>query len=125
MENLDSLQVTMRADGFYPQALRWQGRTVRVLSVERVRTCGLERRYHVITPEGRYELGLHVGIGAWHVRHSPGWLSRLWARVQRTPRYALPAGRRRTRSRPLAQQPWGGQPLRGGARAIRLALVRQ
>lgn len=125
MDNNDLLRVTMCADGFYPQALRWQGRTVRVLSVERVHTCGLERRYRVRTAEGRYELGLRIGAGAWTIRRSPGWVNRLWARVERTPRYALPAWLRRGRRQPPAQQPARSPQPGGGSHGVRLALVRQ
>ncbi len=125
MDNAGLVRVTMQADGYYPQALRWQGRAVRVLSVEAVRTWGLERRYRVRTTEGRYELGLHTGSGAWVVRRSPGWLSRVWARAQRTPRYPLPAWQRRARAQPRRPVSVSPAQATGGSHAVRLALVRQ
>lgn len=89
------LRVVVSPDGFYPQSLRWAGRTVRVRYLENVQTCGLERRYRVHTGEGLYELSWHMDTEAWQIRRTPTWLSRAWARLQRMPRYPLPAGRRR------------------------------
>lgn len=125
MNKTNALQVTLCADGFYPQTLRWQGRTVRVLNVEGMQTCGLERRYRLRTTEGRYELGLHIGAGIWQVRRSPSWLDRTWARVQRVPRYPLPAWQRRARAQRSVPQPAAAPQPRGGSHAVRLALVRQ
>ena len=46
-QQTENLRVILTPDGFYPQALRWQGRTLRVLYVEKMQTAGLERRYRV------------------------------------------------------------------------------
>jgi hypothetical protein len=78
-----------------PGAFRWNGRTLRVLTAEPAGIRGNERRYRLSTREGAYELGVEIGTGAWHVRRSPGWISRLWAGVQAAPRYPLPGWRRR------------------------------
>ncbi len=91
----EALRVNMASDGFYPRALRWQGRVVRILGLDEVYTCGSERRYRLRTPEGAYELAVDVGVGTWQVRRAPNWWQRFWAGVQRMPRYPLPAGRRR------------------------------
>lgn len=101
--SINHLRVTLTPDGFYPRSLRWQGRGVRVLSVDEVFTCGLERCYRVRTPEGRYELGYRTDSGAWQVRRAPLWFQRLWARVRDVPRYPLPAQRRRGRRQAMAQ----------------------
>lgn len=93
----NSLRVTLTPDGFYPRSLRWQGRGVRVLYIEETYTCGLERRYRLRTPEGRYELGLHTGTGVWQMRRVPTWFERLRLRVLAMPRYPAPLGRRRWR----------------------------
>ena len=55
-ETINEVRVRLAADGFYPQAFRWAGRDVRVLSVEGLQTCGPERRFRVRTIEGVYEL---------------------------------------------------------------------
>lgn len=120
------VRVTLTPDGCYPQSLRWRARTVRVLQVEQIRTFGLERRYCVRTLEGQYELGLHLGTGAWQVRQHPSWFGRAWARFQRLPRYTLPAGQRRSGWAAVAPQRVSpAAPSGGGTHAIRLALVRQ
>jgi hypothetical protein len=89
------LKILLAPNSGAPTAFRWRGRTVRVLSVEAVRTERMERRYRLGTPEGRYELGVRLDSGAWQIRRGPGLLARWWAQVQRTPRYWLPASRRR------------------------------
>ncbi len=68
-ETINEVRVRMAADGFYPQAFRWAGRDVRVLSIEGLRTCGRERRFRVRTVEGVYEL-THDTRGA-AVAHAP------------------------------------------------------
>ncbi len=91
-----NVQVTLTPDGFYPRSLRWNGRGVRVLYVVDTYTCGLERRYRLQTPEGRYEVGLDIGTGAWRMRRAPSRLERLFMRIQDMPRYPVSPGRRRT-----------------------------
>lgn len=116
------VRVVLTADQFYPQTLRWPGRSLRVLHVERVYTAGRERRFRVCTMEGPYELGLHLGTGVWQVRRGPGWLDRARARLENMPRYPLPAGRRRRRpAAPRKPAP----AVEGGVHANRLALVRR
>ncbi len=91
------LKVILGSSRFYPHAFRWQGRTVRVLAVESIKTLGLERRYRVRTGQGYFELSLFTDSGAWWLHRSPNVLSRLWARWQNVPRYPLPFWRLRTR----------------------------
>jgi hypothetical protein len=91
------VQVSLAPDGFRPWSFRWQGRVVRVLSVESVRTLGTERRYLVRTAGGNFELGWYTEAGVWVVRRSPSWLDRVWVEWRNTPRYPLPAWRRRVR----------------------------
>ena len=76
-------------NGFYPRAFRWQGRALRVLSVDRISTSGTERRFRVRTAIGPFELGLLTDASRWRVRRAPNWLDRMWARFQRMP--SLPA----------------------------------
>ncbi len=97
-QQAQGLRITLRSDGFYPQALHWQGRTLRVLYVESVQTSGLERRYRVRTPEGPYVLRLHIGTGVWQIHRGPGWLERARAHLAALPRYPLPAVRRRAQT---------------------------
>lgn len=113
-----NLRVTMAPDGFYPRSWRWQGRGVRVLTVEEVYTSGLERRYRVRTPEGRYELGYHTGTGEWQMRRAPMWFQRLWAHMQDVPRYPLPARRRRGQ-RQAATPAASARPVKMSLRAAR------
>ena len=54
----ETLQVILAANGFYPWAFRWQGRALRVLSVDQISTSGTERRFRVRTAIGHFELGL-------------------------------------------------------------------
>ena len=124
-QQMPGLRVILRPDGFYPQALFWQGRTLRVLYVERVQTAGLKRWFRVRTPEGPYELRLDIGTGVWRIHRSPGWLDRARAHLAALPRYPLPAVRRRAhpimRAVPLCLP----EAAEGGGHAKRLALVRQ
>jgi hypothetical protein len=119
------VRVILAPDGFYPLTIQWQGGTLRVLCVETFRTTGMQRRFRVRTSEGPFEIDLHVGSGVWQIHRRPGWLARARAHLAAQPRYALPAGRRRTRpslpARPALQAPADG----GGSHASRLALVRQ
>ena len=115
----------LRSDGFYPQTLYWQGRTLRVLYVESVRTSGLERRYRVRTPEGPFDLRLHIGTGVWRIHRSPGWLARARAHLAALPRYPLPAVRRRGHATLKAAAPCLPSAAEGGSNASRFALVRQ
>jgi hypothetical protein len=124
-QQMQGVRIVLSTDGFYPQALHWPGRTLRVLYVERVQTAGLERRYRVRTPEGSYELCLHVGTGVWQIRRNPGWLDRAMAHLAALPRYPLPAVRRRARSTVKAVPPCVPSATEGGKHASRLALVRQ
>jgi hypothetical protein len=94
---LQPLRVYMAAGGLVPQAFRWHGRTLRVLQVESLGLRGSERRYRLRTVQGPYELGVDTRSGAWAMRRQPGWLRRTWANIQRSPRYPLPASRRRGR----------------------------
>ncbi len=124
-QQMQDLRVILRSDGFYPQALHWQGRTLRVLYVERVQTTGLERRYRVQTPEGPYELRLDIGTGVWQIHRSPGWLDRARAHLAAQPRYPLPAMRRRAHPAVKASPRGVLSTVEGGGHAKRLALVRQ
>ena len=119
------LRVILGSDGFYPQALNWQGRTLRVLYVERVQTAGLERRYRVRTSEGSYDLRLNSGTGIWQIHRGPGWLDRTRARLAALPRYPLPAMRRRAHPARKAALMCVPSAVEGGGHAKRLALVRQ
>ena len=92
-------QVTLIANGFYPQTYRWRGQLYRVLAVESVRMVGSEQHYRVLSHEGPFELALNRQTGAWRVHRSPNRLNRIWSRWQNGPRYPLPAWRRRL-SRP-------------------------
>ena len=94
-ETINELRVWLAPDGFYPQAFRWAGRDVRVLSVEGLRTCGPERRFRVRTIEGVYELTQDTRTHTWRMRRSPTWFSRALAQVAQEPRYTLPSGNRR------------------------------
>jgi len=107
------VRVSLAPNGFSPWSFHWQGRVVRVLSVESVRTVGTERRYLARTTEGNFELGWYTEAGIWVVRRSPSWLDRVWVEWRNGPRYPLPAWRRRVRR--------GGA---GGDHADWLALVR-
>jgi hypothetical protein len=101
VETINEVRVRMAPDGFYPQAFRWAGREVRVLSVEGLRTCGPERRFRVRTVEGIYELTQDVRAGLWRMRRSPTWFSRTVAQLDQEPRYTLPSSSRRSaRARP-------------------------
>jgi hypothetical protein len=124
-QQMQGLRIILGPDGFYPQALHWQGRTLRVLYIERVQTAGLERRYRVRTLEGPFELCLHIGTGVWQIHRSPGWLDRARAHLAALPRYPLPAMRRR--AHPAMKVVPLCLPLtsEGGDHAKRLALVRQ
>jgi hypothetical protein len=124
-QHTQGLRIIVSPDGFYPQALRWQGRTLRVLYVESVQTTGLERRYRVRTPDGSYELRLHSGSGVWQLHRSPGWLDRARARLAALPRYPLPAVRRRAHASAKAAPACLPAAAEGGSHASRLALVRQ
>lgn len=117
------VRVTVAADGFSPQRLHWQSRSVRVLAVEGVQTRGLERWYRLRTVEGRCDVIYRLGAGDWLVQRAPTWWDRLWARIQHAPRYPLPAWQRR-RARPAGRQ---SAAVQQGERnhAVRLALVRQ
>lgn len=119
------VQVVLAPDGFSPQLIRWEGSSVRVLSVEAFRTTGLRRRFQVRTLDGPYELELHVGTGAWAISRRPGWLARVRAILAAQPRYPLPAGRRRARLPVTARPASVSAPASGGSHAGRLALVRQ
>jgi len=122
---VQGLRIILRSDGFYPQALSWQGRTLRVLYIESVQTTGLERRYRVQTPGGPFDLRLHIGTGVWQIHRSPGWLARARAHLAALPRYPLPAVRRRARATLKAAAPCLPSAAEGGSNASRLALVRQ
>lgn len=114
--------VTSR-DGFFPHVFRWRERVVRVLSVGRIQTCGLERRYWARTAEGDFVLALFIDTGEWYVRRCPSWLGRMRARWHNAPRYPLPAWRRRARAMPQRLQWNRGAAIRGGDHANGLALV--
>ncbi len=92
---MQAVRVTLRPDGFTPSTFRWQGALVRVLGVERVETRGLERVYRVRTAAGSYQLGFHASAARWYVRRSPSRFSRALLRWLDSPRYAVPARRRR------------------------------
>ena len=92
---VSELQVTYATRDRYPRAFWWRGRQYRVLSLESVRVVSHERRYRLATTAGLFELA-QTASGSWLVRRAPGWLSRVWVRWQNTPRYPLPAWRRRS-----------------------------
>ena len=119
------LHVILAPDGFYPQALQWQGGTLRVLCVEEFWTSGMQRRFRVRTPEGSYDLGLHLGTGIWQILRRPGWLARTRALLAAQPRYPLPATRRRAHLGLKAASLSLASPSEGGGHASRVALVRQ
>jgi hypothetical protein len=105
-DQTETLHVISGPSRFYPHAFRWQGRTVRVLAVESIKTLGMERRYRVRTGQGYFELSLCTDADAWRLRRSPGVLSRLWARWRNAPRFPLPFWRlraRRTVVRPVVR----------------------
>ena len=110
-------------DGFFPHMFRWRERVVRVLSVEKIQTCGRERRYWVRTAEGSFELALTIDAGKWYVRRCPSWLGRVRARWHNAPRYPLPSWRRRARATPPRLQLDRSAAMRGGDHANGLALV--
>lgn len=97
MSDSEGVFVYGAQNGMIPQAFRWQGRTLRVLSVETLGLRGSERRFRMRTVEGPYELAVDIRSGRWLMRRTPGWLDRVRADIQRTPRYPLPAWRRRGR----------------------------
>ncbi len=99
------VKVILGSNPFSPRAFRWQGRTVRVLAVESIKTFGAERRYRVRTGEGYFELGCFGDAGAWRLHRAPTWLGRLWARWQDVPRYPVPVWRRRVRRMVVRQEP--------------------
>ena len=80
-ETINEVRVRLAADAFYPQAFRWAGRDVRVLSVEGLRTCGPERRFRVRTVEGVYELTQDTRGQIWRMRRSPSWFGRALAQL--------------------------------------------
>ena len=94
-EDINEVRVRLAPDGFYPQAFRWAGRDVRVLSVGGLRTCGSERRFRVRTVEGQYEIAQDLRGGTWRMRRSPTWFARALAQLDQEPRYTLPMGGRR------------------------------
>jgi hypothetical protein len=94
-ESKNEVRVRLGPDGFYPFTFRWAGRSVRVLSVEGLRTCGPERRFRVRTVEGVYELTHDTRTQLWRMRRSPTWFSRALAQLSQEPRYTLPVAERR------------------------------
>ncbi len=97
--DMRSVEMAVRPDGFTPRAFRWEDGLVRVLAVESVRTCGTERRYRVLTGEGRFELSYYSNDSQWYVRRSPTRLGRALCQWEAAPRYSLPMWRRRARRR--------------------------
>jgi hypothetical protein len=91
----NELQVIYAVRDRYPRAFWWRGRQYRVLSLESMRVVGHERRYRLATAAGCFELAQSPS-GSWQVHRTPGWLSRVRVRWQNTPRYPLPAWRRRS-----------------------------
>ncbi|GEM_PF-3152748 len=122
---VDGLHVKLADDGFYPRSFRWRGQTVRVLAIDGISTRGEERRYRVRTAVGGFELGLFPFSGLWRLYRQPNWLSRLWARLQRLPRYPLPPWRRRTFDMAAPAGVLSTSSGRREAYAGRFALVRQ
>jgi hypothetical protein len=120
-----ALQVILAANGFYPRAFRWQGRLMRVLSVDRISMSGMERRFRIRTAIGPFELGLLTDACLWRVRHAPNWLDRMWARFQRMPRYPLPPWRRRVYRLAMTPPLAPAVEVRREDHANRLALVRR
>ena len=123
--SIERLQVTLAPNGFYPRAFRWQGRALRVLSVDRISTFGTERRFRVRTAIGPFELGWLTDACLWRVRHAPNWLDRMWARFQRMPRYPLPPWRRRVYRLAATPRLASAVGMRREGHANRFALVRQ
>lgn len=123
--NTEALQVVLAANGFYPRAFRWQGRVMRVLSVDRISMSGMERHFRVRTASGPFELGLLTDTCLWRVRRAPNWLDRIWARFQRMPRYPLPPWRRRVFRLTAASALAPAMEVRRESHANRLAVVRR
>jgi hypothetical protein len=119
------VRVSLAPDGFYPQALQWQGGMLRVLCVEKFWTAGMQRRFRVRTSEGSFDLRLELGTGTWEICRRPGWLARARAHLAAQPRYPLPAGRRRAHLPLTVRPPLPAPTGEGGHHASRLALVRQ
>lgn len=124
MTSTDELRVALAADGFYPRAFQWRGRTLRILAVDAISTRGAERRFRVRTPIGNFELGLCTEAGRWRVHRAPSWLARVWARIHRLPRYPLPPWRQRAFRAVAPRVPIVAQPSRRESYAGRFALVR-
>jgi hypothetical protein len=116
----ESVLLAVRPDGFTPQAFRWHGELVRVLTVEGVRTYGTERRFRIRTTGGRFELSFHSDAGLWYVLRGPTRLGRALCLLDSMPRYALPVWRRRAYRRALTGR---GKASGGGKNADGLALV--
>ena len=114
------IQVTMAPGKHRPSRFRWRGRHVRVLGVASINTFGCERRFTLLTPLGRFELGCFMDRDLWYVRRAPGPVGRLVARWQNGPRYPLPAWRRRTVARRTRCPASVGQ---RGSHADRFAVV--
>lgn len=124
-DSVGEIRVTLAVDGFYPQAFRWSGRSLRVLFVEGLRTSGPERRFRVRTVEGVYELIRRTDTGVWQMRRSPSWFGRTLAQMASAPRYSLPATRRRAGCIQLASgQIKKTRSSEGGGHANGVALVR-
>jgi hypothetical protein len=118
--NALSVRLAVRPDGFTPQAFLWEGKLVRVLAVESMRTRGTERRFRVRSAAGRYELSFHADVGLWFVLRGPTRLGRALCQLETMPRYSLPVWRRRSFRRSATV---GKQGSRGGGNADGFALV--
>jgi hypothetical protein len=118
-------EVALAPNGLSPRSFRWQGRTVRVWSVQSVRTLGTERRYVVGTSQGDFELGWYADVGVWVVHRSPSWLDRIRGWWLDAPRYPLPAWRRRARMSRLRNFHISTRATAGGSHADWFVVVRQ
>ena len=118
--NAQSVRLVVRPDGFTPQAFWWDGRLVRVLAVESLRTRGVERHYRVRSAAGRYELSFRADSGLWFVLRGPTRLGRARCRLETMPRYSLPVWWRRSFRRSATT---GMRGSRGGGHADGFALV--
>lgn len=127
---IEHVRVTLAGDNFYPQAFCVEGRSVRVLFVESMRTVGVERIFRVRSIEGVYELGQHTVSRVWTLRRQPSRLARALSGGEAA-RYLPAAGRNRV-SRAAARAQAQAHPqarpvehiVEGGEHAGWSALVR-
>jgi hypothetical protein len=74
----DAVHILERRFGYFPKRFRWRGRQFDVIGVPRVWCAARrwprpaqERRYELLTTEGRFELAHDLLRDAWTVRRAP------------------------------------------------------